>query len=476
MTNSTAPSSSPSAYLKWSVCGMLLLALVLNYMDRQTLSLTITAIEGEIHTNSAQYGRLEKVFGYAFAFGGLFWGLMADRMSVRWLYPVALLGWSLAGLATGYADRLGGFITPLLGAICDTEKLAMTSDPEVLPSYLGFLVCRIVLGFFEAGQWPCALVTTQRLLEASDRSLGNSILQSGASLGAILTPIVVSLFAPPISSGEAATAAAATADAVSYVGWWRMPYVVIGALGVFWIAPWLILTRGLSLARPATHSPMATDDGGGKQSEFDILRFMRRYLALIVTVIAINMTWQYFRVWLPKMLEQFHKYQPSEVRWFVIAYYIATDVGCICAGAAVKWLSVRQWNVHRARLLVYTVCAAITALSTVAASLPKGYPLLAVLILIGFGALGLFPNYYSFAQELSRRHQGKVSGSLGFITWIVTSEMQELVGKAVDKTGSYTDAVFYIGLVPLLGSLAIFLLWGSDRDSQSTSQLAAEKA
>ncbi|MFM8253260.1 MAG: MFS transporter [Planctomycetota bacterium] len=470
MTNSNVPSAGPSSRLKWSVCGMLLLALVLNYMDRQTLSLTITAIEGEIHTNSAQYGRLEKVFGYAFAFGGLFWGLMADRMSVRWLYPLALLGWSLAGLATGYADRLGAFITPLLATVCDTKKLAMTSDPEVIRSYLGFLVCRIVLGFFEAGQWPCALVTTQRLLEASDRSLGNSILQSGASIGAILTPIVVALFAPPIATSAVATAATATADAVSYVGWWRMPYVVIGALGVFWIAPWLLLTSSINLARPVIRHPLTTADGGAQQPESDIGCFVRRYLALIVTVIAINMTWQYFRVWLPKMLEQFHKYQPSEVRWFVIAYYIATDVGCICAGAAVKWLSLRQWNVHRARLLVYTVCAAITALSTVAASLPKGYPLLAVLILIGFGALGLFPNYYSFAQELSRRHQGKVSGSLGFITWIITSEMQELVGKAVDKTGSYTEAVFYIGLVPLLGSLAIFVLWGRDKEPQVKSE------
>lgn len=471
MTNLEAD-AGPSSHHRWAVCVLLLLALVLNYMDRQTLSLTITAIEGEIHTNSAQYGRLEKVFGYAFAFGGLFWGLMADRLSVKLLYPLALVGWSLAGLATGYADRLGVWITPILGQFCNTTKLAMTSDPQTMHPYLGFVVCRFILGFFEAGQWPCALVTTHRLLTASDRSLGNSILQSGASIGAILTPIVVGLFAPavivPSGSGSEATQAAAVAaeQLVTHAGWWRLPYVVIGALGVLWIVPWLLLTRGVNLSRPAKVKRKAVYSNEEYQELDGYSRFFSRYVALIVTVIAINMTWQYFRVWLPKMLEQFHEYEPSEVRWFVTVFYIATDLGCLTAGLAVKWLSVRGWNLHVARLSVYTVFAAITALSTVAAQLPKGFPLLAVLVLVGFGALGLFPNYYSFAQELSRRHQGKVSGSLGFITWIVSSEMQERVGKSVDATGSYTDAVFYIGLVPLAGSLAILCLWGHQRDEK----------
>ena len=73
-----------------------------------------------------------------------------------------LLGWSTVGFATGWAS-----------------------------SYRELLVCRVLLGFFEAGQWPCALITSQRLLSRRDRPLGNSILQSGASLGAIATPFVV---------------------------------------------------------------------------------------------------------------------------------------------------------------------------------------------------------------------------------------------------------------------------------------------
>jgi ACS family hexuronate transporter-like MFS transporter len=443
---------------RWVVCGMLLLALVLNYMDRQTLSLTITTIEKEIQLTNTQYGRLEKGFGYAFAFGGLAFGVLADRLSVRWLYPIVLLGWSVAGLATGYADRLGAWLTPQISAVFGSDGilwLTQTDNAGALDSsnnsaYVGFLFCRVVLGFFEAGQWPCALVTTQRLLTAADRPFGNSILQSGASIGAILTPIVVGTF----DTGQ--------------LGWWRSPYVVIGALGILWVGPWLAIVRGVDLSRPAATVPQP---GTGRKNplETSFVVQVRRYLALVVVVIVLNLTWQYFRVWLPKMLEQYHGYTPKHVRWFTTAYYISTDVGCIAAGASVKWLAGRGTNVHRARLMTFAFCAFLTGLSTVASQLPKGPLLLGTFLVIGFGALGLFPNYYSFTQELSARHQGKVAGSLGFITWVVTSEMQELVGKEIDRTNSYAKGIFWIGLAPLLGLVAMLLLWGRSSPPQQSS-------
>lgn len=445
-----------SAHRKWLVCGMLLCALVLNYMDRQTLSLTITAIEKEIHLNNTQYGQLEQGFGYAFAIGGLVFGFIVDRVSVRWLYPLVLLGWSAAGLATGFADRLGHSLTPALAPLLNVEDLALTKDPQTATAYIGFLLCRVTLGFFEAGQWPCALVTTQRLLSRADRPFGNSILQSGASIGAILTPIVVGLFAP-----------AADASRHTMIGWWRSPYVVIGSLGVLWIAPWLAMVWGLDLRRPpASADSSVANQAGSHKPPTAMPLLLRRYAALIVVVIVINLTWQYFRVWLPKMLEQYHGYSPSQVRWIVAAYYIATDVGCICAGAAVKLLASRGFNVHAARLGTFTCCALLTSLSTFASTLPRGPLLIAVFLVIGFGALGLFPNYYSFTQELSARHQGMVSGSLGFITWIASSKMQVIMGRMIDNTHSYASGIFWHGLFPLVGVLAMLLLWGTSPDPE----------
>jgi MFS transporter, ACS family, hexuronate transporter len=121
----------------WWVCSRLLLASAANYMDRQTLSATSVQITGEFQINEEQYGTLETAFGLAFACGSLIFGFLSDRVGVRWLYPLLPLLWSAMGFATGLVE-----------------------------TYAGLLWCRLLLGLFEAGHWPCALNTTQRLLGA----------------------------------------------------------------------------------------------------------------------------------------------------------------------------------------------------------------------------------------------------------------------------------------------------------------------
>lgn len=418
---------------KWWVCGLLLLALMLNYMDRQTLSLTIATIKNELGINEAQYGKLEAGFGYAFAIGGLLAGFLADRISVRWLYPLVLLGWSLAGVATGFADRIGTALAPIAANL--NPDFVDPHDPADC-AFFGFLVCRVILGLFEAGQWPCALVTTQRLLTSENRPFGNSVLQSGASLGAIFTPLIVQTLV--------------TAEP----GTWRQPYVVVGIAGLMWIVPWLWVVRGVNLA-PVPRAE--SDEVATIQST--VSQFPLRFLALIAVVISINLPWHFFRAWLPLLLQDFHKYEPSQVRYFTMAYYISTDVGCIAIGTLTKWLASRGHDVHRTRVFAFTLCAALTALSMLAANQERSPLLLGMLLLIGAGSLGLFPIYYSLSQELSTRHQGKVTGTLSLITWVMTSQMQSRVGQHVKETQSYSSGIFWVGLAPLVGLAALLLLW-----------------
>jgi MFS transporter, ACS family, hexuronate transporter len=79
-----------SSSWQWWVSGLLLLATMINYMDRQTLANLSVRITTAFNLNNEQYGDLEFVFGIAFAIGSLFFGILADRVSVRWLYPAVL--------------------------------------------------------------------------------------------------------------------------------------------------------------------------------------------------------------------------------------------------------------------------------------------------------------------------------------------------------------------------------------------------
>lgn len=436
----TDSSGERSTTWRYSVCGLLLLATMLNYMDRQTLSQLATTIRAEYDLSHTQYGGLETGFGLAFASGALFFGFLADRVSVRWLYPFVLLGWSLAGIATAYAAEIG---------------VALSSwEPGATPGgvYFGFLACRIVLGFFEAGHWPCALITTQVILTQKDRSFGNSILQSGAAIGAILTPIIVVTMLPPT-------------DAADHYppGTWRMPFVAIGVIGMAWALPWLALVRGRDLDRSRVPlEPSAATPHDGSRQDRSSLLYM--FAALVVAVISINLSWQFLRAWLPMFLEENHGYSKKQVQWLTAGYYVAADVGCISVGFIVKWLAGRGWGVHSARMFMFAVCAGLTLLSVAFVILPAGPLLVVVLLVVAAGALGLFPNYYSFAQEPSRTHQGKVTGSLGTIAWMTSSPMQWLVGANIEATRSYATGIVMAGMTPLLALLAMLTLWPRTHD------------
>lgn len=404
-----------SATWKWYVCGLLLLATTINYMDRQTLANAATRVTTEFQLSQEQYGDLELAFGWAFAAGSLFFGFLADRFRVYWLYPVVLTGWSLMGIASAHTD-----------------------------GYWPLLACRILLGFFEAGHWPCALKTTFALLEPKDRTMGNSVLQSGASIGAIVTPpLMIWLMTDDISS-------------------WRFAFQVIGAIGLLWVLLWFLSIRRAELDVPVPPAAAASE------STWSLI-LSRRFWALAILILGAQTCWHLFRVWLPKFLQEGRGYPETEALAFNSFYYIGTDIGCIAAGFVSLWL-VRKFAVsaHVARRRVYAGACFLTSFSVLLLWLPKGWPLMGAILVVGAGALALFPCYYSFVQELSTRHVGKLTGLLSTWVWAVSSPMHKFFGRLVDETGSFDLGMAMAGLAPWIGVIAMVFLW--DREKAGASE------
>jgi hypothetical protein len=188
--------------------------------------------------------------------------------------------------------------------------------------------------------------------------------------------------------------------------------------------------------------------------------FVRRFCVLVVLVVTINFTWHFFRAWLPLFLQEEHGFSESGMYGFNSAYYVAADLGSLTAGFASLGLARRGLSVHASRVRVFVACSLGTALSVAAAVVRQDWLLMALLLLIAFAALGLFPIYYSFSQELTTRHQGKVTGALGCITWMATYVFQAAVGEAVEAMRSYSLGVAVAGLAPLVGVAALVLFWG----------------
>jgi ACS family hexuronate transporter-like MFS transporter len=400
-----------SKHWKWGVCILLLAATTINYMDRLTLSTAASRIMQELKIDEEQYGRLELCFGMAFAAGGLVFGALADRINVRFLYPLILLLWSAVGFGTGLVHGYGGL-----------------------------LACRTLLGFFEAGHWPCGLKTVQHVLAAKDRTMGNSLLQGGASIGAIVTPQVMNLMLTPQE------------------GSWRLPFMLLGVAGSLWIALWLGSIRTGDLAPPRGGGSTSAETAEKDPSLWAIL-LLPRFLSLMSMVVLISLCWQLFRAWLPLFLEKGRGYTLQDALHFTSAYYVAAELGVLAAGFLTLRFHKGGLSIHASRCRVFVGYALLTLLTTAVAFLPKGPLLLGMLLLVAFGALGLFPCYYSFTQELSVRNMGKVTGLLSFFAWAIPSPLQWLFGKYVKQTGSYDLGIALVGWAPLLSFVILVLLW-----------------
>ena len=411
--------ASPTRSWKWWMCGALLLATMLNYMDRQTLSLTATQLKTDIHLDDGRYGQVERWFSYAFAAGGIFFGFVADRVGPRRLYPIVLIGWSAAGIAS-----------PLASWPSVAQALGDSADPG-LGEFRWLFGCRTLLGFFEAGHWPCALLTARNILADTERPLGNSILQSGASLGAVLTPLVI--------------------QAIRAAGFpWQTPFFVIGFVGLLWVPLWFwLIRRGDLRYRP----PEARDRGPPTRP----LQLAIQLGVLVVIVVTISLAWQFQRAWLPKYLKEHHGYSESTANYFTSGYYLVADVGCLFFGAVVSVLTYYRTQVRTARLISFGMCAALVSLSALVPRLEPGPLLFLALLAVGAGALGAHPQYYALVQELPARHMGTLSGLLAASSWVAVGYMQGEMGDYIKREKSYDLPLVVTGLAPLAGLVALAL-------------------
>ena len=271
-------------------------------------------------------------------------------------------------------------------------------------------------------------------------------------------------------------------------GTWRLPFMIIGILGMLWVIPWLTMigkhdldvrpeaapqrydeapkpdvahaAEGQTAERKNPYaSPLAGAEGASAAAASSKRLFIQRFLALCADRGGHQSLLSLFPRLAAEVPPRVPRLRTCDGQLLHVGLFHFDRRGLPVNRHARQAADDGGLARPSRRMSTFFVCTLLTALSTVAAFLPKGPALLGVLLVIGFGALGLFPNYYSLTQELSARHQGKVTGSLGCITWTCTAVMQYLVGESVDATGSYAGGIFVIGLLPFVAFLALTLFW-----------------
>jgi ACS family hexuronate transporter-like MFS transporter len=197
-------------FVNWLPAVSMMLVTTLSYIDRNTLALLAPSILRETHLSNEQYGFIISGFSIAYMLCNPLWGRIVDRLGVRLSMAAGVALWTLASVSHTFA---GGF--------------------------RGFLAARTLLGAGEGAGYPGAVRTVAQTLPPEKRMRGIAIVYSGGSLGALLTPILIT----PIAAAWG----------------WRGGFWFTGAVGVLWLALWSAISQRRDLARARS---MASESGG----------------------------------------------------------------------------------------------------------------------------------------------------------------------------------------------------------------------
>ena len=258
---------------KWLVLGFAFLATVINYLDRQTLSVMAPVLLGEFHISAETYSQIIFAFMLAYTLMNGVSGRLLDRLGSKLGYALTIGWWSAAEVLhalTAGALSLGAF--------------------------------RFLLGFGEAGNYPAGVKVIAEWFPAEERSLASGIFNSGAAIGAILAPPLLAWIV--LSAG------------------WRTAFVSIGLLGFVWLAAWMVFYR----------EPQAAIEKADRIALKVLLR--SRFLwKFTLSKVFSDPVWYFYTFWFPQYLKVVHGFslqQIGETAW--IPFFTAA-VGNLAGGA-----------------------------------------------------------------------------------------------------------------------------------------------
>ncbi|AKC85963.1 MFS transporter [Pseudoxanthomonas suwonensis] len=411
--------------VRWTIIGLIAVATIINYIDRNALAVMWPAISAEIGATKEDYALLVTVFMLFYAAGQFAFGRLFDIIGVRLGFAVSIIGWS---------------ISIALHAISH--------------SVMSFAVFRAMLGVSEAGAWPGAVKANAEWFPAKERAFAQGIFNAGASIGAIVSaPLIALLFL--------------------WIGW-KGTFVLIGALGLVWVLPWLFVyragpdrhpwvsaaERALILDAPVGEAAVAAAARPAYVPNLRQIMSHRQSWGIVLSRFFLDPIWWLFVSWLPIYLAETFDFDIKQIGLFAWVPFVGAMLGSLSGG----WLSGRLiaagWSVHRARKWTITLGGVVMAPALVAAVFAAD-PMVAVLTIAAvlFGFQVAIGNIQTLPGDVF--HGGSV-GSLAGIggmaavagtlitTWLVPVMTRE----------SYAPIFILVAALVPLSLLAIWLVAG----------------
>ena len=404
--------------LRWLIIGLVFLATVINYIDRQTLSVLKTAISSDLGLSNSEYAAIQNGFLLLYGLSQMVSGRLYDRIGSRLGFVFSIVVWSVAAVAHAFAK-----------------------------SAAQFQVFRGVLGFGEAGNWPGAAKVVGEWFPVSERALGMGIFNAGAAVGGAVSPPIIAW--------------------VALTWGWRATFIVTGVLGFAWLSLWLLLFRS-----PDRH-PWITDRERERilvESEkrttdywrpgWGTLLTYRQTWAVVIGRFITDPIWWLYVFWMPSYLQEARGFSLEQIGASAWLPFLCAGIGALSGGWASGFLIKHGWTVDRARKAVMSFGALLTPAGILAMHAENPYSALMLMGLVLFGFQVWINNIQTLpADFFPPSAVGSVFGLGGTAAAIASLVFTWGTGRVVDTVG-YAPMFVVAGVLGPLGLAATLLLAG----------------
>lgn len=301
--------------IRWWMLSLVFLATTINYLDRQVMGLLKPVLEKEFSWDEKDYSYIVMAFTTTYAIGYMAMGRFIDKVGTKIGYAVSLIVWSLASIGHG-----------------------------LVKSTIGFIIARSTLGISEAGNFPAAIKSVAEWFPKKERALATGIFNSGATVGAILAPLLVPFI-------------------LGHYGW-RQTFVWIGALGMVWIVLWWKFYAVPEKTKNISKEELQyiKSDQAEKVEEktkiplSELLRYKVTWSFAIGKMLT-DPIWYFFMFWLPAYFSDVFKMDLTKPSLPLIIIYSGTTIGSIGGGYLSSFLIKKGWAIGRARSITMLLFA-----------------------------------------------------------------------------------------------------------------------
>lgn len=415
-TSGVAGVQKPAGKYRWAICAILFFVITINYIDRQIIGVLKPVIEDDLGWSEVDYGNIVTAFQASYGLGLLVVGRWLDKVGTRKGVALAIALWSIAACFHAAAR-----------------------------SVLAFIIARVVLGVAESAAYPGAVKSVAEWFPRRERALGVGILNAGANVGVLLTPII--------------------AIGIAGAYGWQSAFLVTGAIGFAVLWAWLRFFRTPGEHEKVTPEERAWieqdgEDVGGPPLGWKHALRQRQAWYFICGKFFTDPVWYLFLFWLPDLLARTQGMELfptassgvlATIGPALIGVYLLADVGAIAGGWLSSHFIARGWSVNRARKTTLFIAALLAVpLVTVANA---SSPLVAVL-LIGLGTAAhqaFSSNIFAMITDLyPRRAVATIAGMGGAAGAVGGMLIAQATGWTLELTGSYVPIVIYAGLAYLI--------------------------